>query len=125
MEANERAFAAEVRVASAVYGPDFTADALALINDFRTSNDLDELITGLAAFRDAHPAEASARAVKATAEPADEPADSGLEGDIDLSEGEASRQRELAPARRSEGGVVNAIRGLFDQAGTASRPPRT
>lgn len=119
----ERRITAELRVTSAIYGETFTADALALLNAARTSDDLEELITMVAAFRDNHSAPASPAAPAAAEVP---PAAPGAEAPIDLSEGDlAPRPAESTPAGRRESGAVAAIRGLFEQAGIASRPPRT
>lgn len=116
----ERRIAAELRVTTAVYGEQFAADGLALLNAARTSDDLDELFTMLAAFRDAHapaPAPTSAASAPTDAPPAPEQ-------NIDLSEGDrASRQSEPAPAGRRETGATSAVRGIFESLGIASRPP--
>jgi hypothetical protein len=122
----ERRIASEVRFASAIYGEQPTADALELLSAARSTDDVEELLTMVFAFRDNHPAALAAPAPKAAAAAADAAEDDGgTEGDIDLSEGDvASRQRESTPAGRRESGAVNAIRGLFEQAGIASRPPR-
>lgn len=119
----ERRITAELRVTSAIYGEAFTTDALALLNAARTSDDLEELFTMVAAFRDKFAA-APAPAPVASAAP-DIPATPQPEQDFDLSEGDqASRLRESTPAGRRETGVVSTIRGLFENAGAASRTPR-
>jgi hypothetical protein len=115
----ERRIAAELRFATAVYGETFTADALELLNAARTSDDLEELIQRVAAFRDDHPsAPAYAPPVPAAEAAPEEP-----DVPIDLSEGDqASRPRESTPAGRRETGAVTAIRGLFEQAARARQP---
>lgn len=118
-EANARAFRAEVRVQAAIYGEDFTMDAIELINKARTSSDAEELITALAAFRDAHPPDGGAAPAAPATEPA--PAAAAAPTDTGLSEGDATSARQTPPAGRREPGAVSAVRGLFKQAAEAAR----
>lgn len=120
----QRRITAELRFTTAIYGEEFTTDALALLNAARTSDDLEELITMVAAFRDTH-------AMAPASAPADQlpPLDDVLgqaEQDFDLSEGDpAFRPQESTPTGRREQGVTSAVRGLFEAAGIATRAPRT
>jgi hypothetical protein len=120
----QRRITAELRVTSAIYGEKFTTDALAILNSARSEDaDLEELFTLLAAFRDDNPA---TPALALTGTPLNDVAPAAMaEASIDLSEGDqASRLQESTPVGRRETGVVGAIRGLFEQAGAASRTPR-
>jgi len=109
----------EIRVQSAVYGDDFTADAIEVLNLARTSDDIEEMFTAIAAFRDKHGGETSPAATDTDDEP-----DASGEGDeepggLDTSEGDAApRSTESAPRGR-ESKVVGALRGLFRDANAA------
>lgn len=120
VQAQERAFQAQMRVVHAVYGEQFASDALELINAVRTSDDIEELITQIAGFRDTH-APASDAPQAATAPPPAEPAEASP-ADIDMSEGERATPVQSTPSGRRESGVVGALRGIFEAAGAASRP---
>jgi len=119
--AQQRAFEAELRVQRAAYGEEFATDALELFNAIRTSDDLEELFTGLAAFRDSHPTDMAPQQ-EAPAPEAEPEAEEEPEAGIGMSEGERATQGST-PSGRRESGVAAAIRGLFDQA-SAARPPR-
>lgn len=118
--ANERAFKAELRVQAAVYGDQFANDALELLNLARTSDDVEELFTALATFRDAH---GRASGAPPAAEPTPQDVDKATGAPIDMSEGDrAPRTTQGPPPGRRESGVVGAVRGLFRDAGAAGTP---
>jgi hypothetical protein len=118
--AQQRAYEAELRVQRAVYGEEFADKAIELLNVARTTDDLEELFGMLSLFVEQNAPQAASGA--APAEDADE---QGPAGNIDMSEGERATATESnPPSSRRESGVVSALRGLFADAGAASRPPR-
>lgn len=124
VEAEQRAFLAELRVSAAVYGPEFTNDALELTNLLRSTNDPNEIMVAIAAFRDAHSGGAQAPA-QVDEEPADEVDPNVVPPPVGLSEGDAgpsARQAISASAARRESGAQSAVRGIFESLGIASRP---
>lgn len=122
-EAENRAFAAELRVAQAVYGDTFTTDALELTNLLRTNDDPNEIMVAIAAFRDKH-------STAQVAAPVVEPEQSGaprVPAPVGLSEGDSgpsARQAITASAGRRESGAQQAIRGIFGELGIGSRPTK-
>lgn len=122
-EAEERAFAAEVRYQSALYGEEFTKEAIALVNLTRQSNDPVELITAVAAFRDKWGSPEPGGPPPAPAPGAPTPP---APGDIGLSEGDQgpSASTQQPSGGRRESGVVSAVRGIFASVG-ATRPNET
>lgn len=119
-EANERAWNAELQLATAIYGEEFTGSMTEVINVARTTNDPRELATAFAAFAMDYGA-TLAGAAPAAAEAEDEP-DEGESASLDIgpSEGDrgpSARQAAEQPARRRDTGVVGAIRGIFQEAG--------
>lgn len=118
-EAEQRAFAAELRVAQAVYGDTFTTDALELTNLLRTNDDPNEIMVAIAAFRDKH----SIAPVAAPIED-ERPGAPRVPAPVGLSEGDSgpsARQAITASAGRRESGAQQAIRGIFGELGIGSR----
>lgn len=114
-ELAERARAAELRVASAVYGDDFTTAAVDFINLARTSEDLDELLTAAAAFR-GFGEESAGGQVEDDGEGDEDDEDAG--GNVvDTSEGDRAPVVQPSSGGRRESGVVGALRGIFAAAG--------
>lgn len=121
----QRRFEAEIRVTNAVYGEQFTVDAIDLFNAIRTTDDLDELVTMLAAFRDSHPGQDVGAAVAAgAAAAAEEATDTGTPAEpaIGLSEGDSPPASQSTPVRGRESGPQTAVRGIFESLGIGSRP---
>ena len=116
VEAEQRARAAERRMAVAIYGEAFTADVIRWVNLARTTDDFEEFMLYAAAFRDTHAPQAATVIPEAPPGPAPvatPPADAGLpEGDVTSARPTASRRR--------ESGATTAIRGLFKQAAEAA-----
>lgn len=115
VEAEQRAFAAELRVQEAIYTPlygaQFGPKGLDLINGVRQTNDPEELFTLLAGFiEDFRQSASSEPAAPAEPAPASTPPDIGLpEGDGPA----ASARPAPASARGRESGVVGAVRAAF------------
>lgn len=120
----ERSRAAELRVQSSVYGDEFTTDAVSLINLARSTDDLEELMTSFAAFRDAHGGPLESGGGEEAEDDEDEAEDEGDAG-IDTSEGDRAPRVEQPSGGRRESGVVGAIRGLFAEAAESARRSRS
>jgi len=123
VELEQRAFQAELRAVGAIYGQDFTDSALETINLLRTTDDPNELLVAMAAFRDQWGSGAQAPAASG------DEGDEGAEGEpvvppmagLPDDSGPSGPQPISASAARKESGAVQAIRGLFEQAGIATR----
>ena len=115
-EAIERARAAELRVASAVYGEEFTTSAVEFINLVRTSEDLDEILTAAAAFRDTGLELSATGGDEGDGETDEDDADEGGSV-VGTSEGDRAPVVQASSGGRRESGVVGALRGIFAAAG--------
>lgn len=121
-EANARAFAAELRVQEAIYAPlygdGFSQRTLDFVNVVRQTNDPEELFAAATAFIENAQAKATAAPVPASPDAPAAPAP-----DVGLPEGDqgAPAQSVDSSAGRRESGVVGSIRGIFKDAGVATR----
>lgn len=120
--AEERAWNAELRVQTAIYGDGFTSDMWDVMNVARTSNDPSELATAFANFAMSH-GPAIAGAVQPPVEPGEQPDPDAVPPPVPTSEGDRgpSAPTTDVPRRGRESGVVSAIRGIFGEAGVGSR----
>lgn len=120
-DAEQRAFKSEMRVMQAVYGEDFTQDAITAIDIARSTNDPETLIAAFAAFAQSHGRGAAA----AETDDDDDETDDDQPRDIGTSEGDRSpsAQTTTQPAPRGESGTVSAVRGIFQKAGIGTRQP--
>lgn len=117
--AEQRAFDAELRVASAIYGQDFTTDAVDVIDTLRTTNDPTQLMSALHGLILKYGAAEAGAGGAETTQDDETTTDQPL--DIGTSEGDrgGSVQTTTAQSRGRESGVVSAVRGIFKAASDA------